>query len=370
MSAKRETWRRSAVLLFIVTALTVQQQIVLSRPMPLGSGPDELFEAVLYGRLFADGRAVVADARAQFVRLYDRNGVRIATMGRAGKGPGEFAAIMGLRITPKGDIGVWDGRLQRLTLFDPQGRLISTHPVHADNRMAGNLELFLGSWRNGDLLLGTLRMDRRPAQNELLPERWILGRFAVNGQLRAAAGEIPGMIRMHRAPLPFSPIPRVALRGDSVVIANGYAAQLKVLTADGRLVRTIALPWRTRAPQHQWSVLEAKLRQRNKPLLLELLREAPRDRPLPVMGGLLADDRGQLWVKEYDPAGDAIWLKRNALEIAPGGFWRVLSPDGRWVARVRIPENVSVLDIRGDRLLGVARDEFDVEQAVVYTITR
>ncbi|MGH7461119.1 MAG: hypothetical protein ACREMA_08830, partial [Longimicrobiales bacterium] len=291
--------------------------------------------------------------------------------GRRGRGPGEFAAILGLWLSADGHIGVWDGSSQRLSTFDKTGRLIDTHSVRQPSAMPGRLEIFLGVLRNGDVLLASLHMARRPRPNEIIPESWYLARFSRTGEFRSSLGQVSGMHRTHRTPLPFTPVPRFAVLGDSLWLAEGYVTALKLLGTQGQVVRTAELPWRSQPSSNQWSQLEATLRERRKTFFLELLEEIPRPDRVPSIGGVLMDDRGFLWVKEYDPSVDSIWIKQgNALEIGPGGLWRVLNPAGVWVARVRMPANLIPLGIVGNRLLGMARDELDVEHVVVHTIGR
>jgi hypothetical protein len=337
----------------------------------LGADDNDLFESVRHGRLFPDGHVVVADTRGLFVRVYGPNGRRTAAFGRRGSGPGEFTAIMGLWLTRDGRIGVWDGGRRRVTTFERTGRLVATHSVRAPQGMPGSFEIFFGSLRNGDLLLGSLQMPGRPAPNQIIPERWHLGRFSSTGEFRAAIGQVSGMHRTHRTPLPFTPVTRLAVAGDSFWVAEGYDAALQLRNAAGQVVRTVELPWRVHPASNQWSHLESQLREQKKTLSLELLDLVPRPDQVPAVGGTLLDDRGHLWVKEYDPLIDSLWIKGgNALEVGPGGWWRIMSPAGAWVARVRLPDNLIPLDIAGNRLLGVARDAFDVEHIVVHTIAR
>lgn len=344
---------------------------ISSTAVEMGDGAAEDFESVRYGRLLPDGRAVVADVGGLFLRIYAPSGTRLAQMGRRGGGPGEFQSIYALWLTPQQAIAVWDGRTRRFTSFAATGELVATQQIRQDAMAARNLELFLGTFSNGDLLLGDLRLDRRPQPGEVVPERWVLGRFSPAGEFRGAAGEVRGMFRTRRSPMPFSPIARAALRADSLWAIDGFDTELRISAPGGAAVRRIALPWTARRPPRDpWPMLEARLSENTKQFYRELLDEAPRTDQLPMVGGLLLDDRGQLWVKEYEPTLDAIWGKGNALNIGPGGTWRVLGRDGRWLASVRLPDNLIPLDVRAGRLLAVERDELDVERVVVRTVVR
>ena len=65
---------------------------------------------------------------------------------------------------------------------------------------------------------------------------------------------------------------------------------------------------------------------------------------------------------KVDPTG-AIWLRPF---VAPNEgdhaeTWQVLGPDGAWLGGVEIPADFSVMEIGMDYVLGVYRDELDVE---------
>lgn len=340
-----------------------------SEATEMGRGADELFQEIMFGWLLPDGGVVVADAGALFLRVYGREGERQVEVGRSGEGPGEFRTVHGLWLTPEGTIGVWDSENRRFTTFDPRGELVATRPVGAAGDAAsGRFDAFLGSFDNGDVLLASLRLEGRPVRPT--PERWVLGRFGPDGEFRSTLGEVSGMWRAGRAPLPFTPVPRVAVGRDSIWLAHGYEAELEVWSASGDVVRTVELPWSVDPAGDPWATLEAELRRRDKHWFLDLLDQAPRIGEFPAVGGLLTDDRGHLWVKVYDPSSDSLWLLRNALEVAPGGEWRILGPEGEWVARIQMPDHLRPLDIRGNRLLGVARDAFGVERVVVHTVAK
>lgn len=360
---------------FVLCASTVFAQgatwSISPRTMVLAAGDDELFQSVQFGRLLPDGGAVIADSKGQFLRVYSADGTRLAALGRTGAGPREFRWISGLWLTPQNTIAVWDGRLHRITTFDTHGSLLSTHKVVLDaNVPPGNLELFLGTFANGDLLLGALRAER-PGPQGSIPEKWGLGRFAGDGTFKSRLGDIRGMWRQQYGPIPFTPVPRIAIIGDSIYVAEGFDAQIKVLAPNGAIARTIPFPWRSRPQQNPWDVVQAEVERRKDQLKLQNLRNASRADPFPAIGAILADERANLWVKEYDPTRDALYLHAaNALTIAPGGTYRVLNRAGRLIATVRMPDSLLPLDLRGDRVLAVQRDEFDVESVVVRTIVR
>ena len=50
--------------------------------------------------------------------------------------------------------------------------------------------------------------------------------------------------------------------------------------------------------------------------------------------------------------------------------WTVFDPEGRMLGTVRVPAALRVLEIGDDWLLGVHRDEYDVQQLRLHTLQR
>ncbi len=75
---------------------------------------------------------------------------------------------------------------------------------------------------------------------------------------------------------------------------------------------------------------------------------------------------GRLWLKLYAPSTDSHWLGR----LRTGGTRLVVRTDGTPAARVPIPPGVRLMDVRGDRVAGVARDETGVERVEVFALRR
>jgi hypothetical protein len=350
------------------------QQLATRRVSPdakvLGAGVDELFQAVRFGRFFPDGRVVLADAGNLFLRVYGADGKRLADMGNPGAGPGEFRAIHGVWVTSESKIGVWDGQIRRFTLFESDGSIVATHPARARDPSRATVEAFLGAFDDGSVLLASLRMEGRARPAEALPERWFLGRFSHEGELIGVAGELEGMWRTTHGPLPFSPVPQVVVLKDSIWTSTGFDDRIAVRNSEGQVIRRVDLPWTATPSADPRQALEERLRQDDKSLFLIIFDESEGITGYPYVAGIIVDDRGHLWIKEYDPLIDSLWLKRNALAIAPGGTWRILRSDGAWLAAVRMPDNLIPLDIRGSSLLAVELDAMDVERVVIRRIMR
>ena len=60
--------------------------------------------------------------------------------------------------------------------------------------------------------------------------------------------------------------------------------------------------------------------------------------------------------------------QRGAKCDGEGAPYTVISPDGSWLGHVETPPKLRILDVTGGFVLGVLRDEMDVENVVVYEL--
>jgi hypothetical protein len=78
----------------------------------------------------AAGRIYIMDWRDVGLRVYDKDGVYIRTIGRKGQGPAEFDSPTFFDISDDGRIFLMDGRNQRITVMDIEGNYLKDFKVH------------------------------------------------------------------------------------------------------------------------------------------------------------------------------------------------------------------------------------------------
>ena len=81
--------------------------------------------------------------------------------------------------------------------------------------------------------------------------------------------------------------------------------------------------------------------------------------PVPLFGSPFADADGNVWLPSYRPAYPE-----------EGSPYTIISPDGKWLGQVETPPRFRILDVTGGLVLGVLRDEMEVENVVVYEVVR
>ncbi|MGH8434584.1 MAG: 6-bladed beta-propeller, partial [Pseudomonas sp.] len=88
-----------------------------------GSGPD-VFSSVVALGVSPSGTIAIIDGPTQELRLFDKNGQHIRTLGRRGSGPAEFQFAHGLVWDHLGRLWVVDPGNSRYTVFDSSGALV------------------------------------------------------------------------------------------------------------------------------------------------------------------------------------------------------------------------------------------------------
>ena len=96
----------------------------------LDDRPEYSFSVVSAGAFLGPDRFVILDSQASELKVYSTSGEHLHTFGRRGEGPGELGRLPRLLATGDGTIRIWDGLQQRLSVFDGDGRyLSSTRPM-------------------------------------------------------------------------------------------------------------------------------------------------------------------------------------------------------------------------------------------------
>ena len=68
----------------------------------------------------------IVDSKGNHIRVFDKNGDYLKTIGRTGQGPGEFNQISNIQITPENELMVHDRYMRRLTFFSLDGDYLRT----------------------------------------------------------------------------------------------------------------------------------------------------------------------------------------------------------------------------------------------------
>lgn len=329
--------------------------------------PWEEFSGVTGAVRLESGLIAVADGGAQEVRFFDESGGYLHSVGGPGEGPGEFSGLSGLG--PRGDGGVWayDFTLRRVTWIDDAGRVSGTttlgpeppalHPVGSLGNGGFVLKQLWGVAATATAEDGGMRRDPVP-----------FVRFDATGELQDTIVQVPGrelfLTRENGRGVMTTPLfgrnAVATVRAGRLVVGTQDRFVLHEYSLDGRLTRRVTAPDPDlRLPDDEVAeVIERRISaapREERPSLRVALESLPMPSARPAFGRILSDRAGRLWVSEWLPA-----------DLGPPRRWRLFDASGRWTHDVRLPDGLDPLDMGSDWILGVQRDDLDVEYIVLY----
>jgi 6-bladed beta-propeller len=307
----------------------------------------------------SDGRLVVANDQVE-LRIFDGSGRYLSTVGRRGRGPGEYQQLLALWRAPGDSLRVCDVVTGRVDVRGPDGALVRsiTMPRHVTPVwLPGGGALYLAHTR---LDLNKIGVRRDSA---------LVRRILADGRAADTVAVLPGDWTDVLAGGNFRGVRLsggVFLTGgaDGAVLVHGEHLAVYWFAPEGKLaaITRVALPLASvtkadvRADEEEMGVLVA----RNRPMLL---REGSVHPPvyapyLPQATHVRLDAEGRAWVRRWTRWG------------LPTAEWIVFAPRGLPIARVTMPADFLANDIGRDYVLGIAVDDDGVQSVSEYRIRR
>lgn len=312
-----------------------------------------------------NGRIVVVNAGTQQIRFFDQMGAFLTSVGRRGDGPGEYQFPVLIRSARYDTLWIFD-RGRRLTVLDDQGRLIRSigprsrlsQPVGV---LAGKLVTAEGSARAGpETPEGMMSNDITYEMIDLTTEtRDTIAQLAGFALFVWNIGGVFGFTRV-----PLDAAPSAGTGRDRLFVTGGEDAQVQVFDTLGilrEIIRTGELPQPVPGAAFDQAVENELASSGDASATPELRRRYERMVPpdvLPVYQNLQVDSEG------------LIWLETFRLDNDQDPEWVVLHPSGNVLGRVAFPRSLNVLQIGQSFVLGLERDENDIERVVRYGLTR
>ncbi len=307
----------------------------------------------------SDGRLAVLSSREKRVFLFEPSGEFVRSIGREGRGPGEFGYPEHLQILPGDTLVVWDYMFGPVTYFNPAGEVLRSWrvdvgavlaEVRKPNQMSPervHLPMADGSYI---VQVGLVPGSSIPPQG--VPDRLPVEFVRIDSAYAAySLGRWEEQEFLYsRGVYPLLPFPLgVQLAaGDSplvVYISSSDRYEVQQFTGTGALVRIIR---RTAEPIPITATDVEEWRDRVSPSVAwdwdawdRIVADLPPRSFRPPVVGLLVDSQGYLWVKDRADPGNSVWS--------------VFDPAGRWQGTLEVP--LERLEWVGPELiLGVNRD--------------
>lgn len=324
------------------------------------------------------GRVYALDSEAAVVRVFDRDGEHLRDIGGPGPGPGELGRdVTGMMIDHEDRLWLADRTYGRYTVFELDGTLVDTYrrdftagwrffwdaavtddgmfyePVTISRPSTdedGSQAVFLGLTPTER---GMEAVDTVPRPAPIEREFWSVGFVEVR----------PGVGQGGRWPIPFLPEShdRVDPRG-GFWTGRTDAFRFALRAPEGDTLRIVersapAPPPVTEADRRR--VLEEITERFGDDQDVDLDRMPERK---PYWSSFFVDPEGRLWVERYEPAGGDDERMRT---------WEVYDPAGVYLGALDLPISATGMPtpaVRNGRLVGVVRDDLDVDHVVVFEL--
>lgn len=354
----------------------IETEEVLRIGGALADGP-EAFGSIT--GLVADerGRIVMADGRNHELRVFDGDGAFLFAAGREGAGPGELRNPCCLAFAPDGTLWVRDvgnGRFNAYRLGDTAATYLRTVPLPQEIAHASNYHapitfddsarmIAVGIAPSGEQgALRRMRVMLDLGSDGVAPR--VIGSLALVDPPNDSVGlsiveqRVEGGFARHFFYQPYGPRLLTAHSpGGNWARAVSSVPRVERYAADGELLHSVAIDIAPVAlSERERMVADSQMVFVRQAASGSLPFDTPETKPL--LAGIEFDSEGRLWVERTVADG----TPREA---------DVFDRDGVHVARVRWPADVRLglaSHISDGLILGVARDEMDVEQVVMLRV--
>jgi len=337
---------------------------VVSIGGPDASGPEQFFRVQ---GVHVDGgdRLWVADGQSGELRIFEADGTHWKTRGGSGEGPGEFLQIRLLGATKADSVLLGDSRVDRITVFDPEGEFVRTERLPSSERPAPRpFDVFPDGSVLGQLRRVLMAPSLEPGQ--ILRDSVELVRVRLGTRSAEPYGSGAGPLWLwtgrSQIPIAFTVNASFDVVGEDVHLVSGPDFRVHVLNDDGlraaygveRQARSVGdadLDSYRRfvneyLPEAMWAEY------------LEALSHEEGPSHLPGYDRVIASRDGHVWAQVYesDPS-------------APHD-WDVFDGEGRFSGRVHVWSGFYPMVITRNAIVGVWRDTLGVEFIRKYRLTR
>lgn len=328
-----------------------------------------------------DGRIVVCNGLDATFRFFDQAGKFLSQFGGRGEGPGEFSGDLAA-CERVGDMIVGhQAFLRRSEVFDLKGNWLFAGPIP---RPGGRRGITMGMRPDSLFLISTdfsSSRDLPPGVHDrtvdlflMTPDGMLSDSLIGVRSTRTVLGDFGNA----QAFFPYAPI-RPGTDHTYYGFPDEY--QIDVMDDHFQVIRRLRRTWVpapvTEEDRTWWDSLKLNFRpggrepspvaQRNTQTIIDQMifpvHHAPFDR-------FLVDRLGYLWVRHPHPRFNPAAVFQSG---APSPFpmeWDVFDPEGRWITTITLPGSFPVDEIGEDYILGVWKDELDVEYVRMYSLDR
>lgn len=312
-----------------------------------------------------DGTIWVIDYQVPVIRRYDRLGTFMGDVGREGEGPGEYRRPIELEFADTGRMALWDFGNRRITVYEPDGTFVDSHPVPTNTLYARRM-----FWTStaGDFYVWTDLGPMGPPLDDAL--------LRVSTRAGTAVDTIdlpdrnPGDAYQFRR----ETLSAVTTTGNLVIGRNDtYSFTIRRNDAPSvTVLRPSDLIPLASEEREQWQArAEWRRRREERAGAAAAIGDIPETKP--AFQSLNVDQVGRIWVSRHVRAVDRGEAEAGESD-APAITWRerptfdVYRPNGTFLGTAVLPFGARWTVSRGKKLWGTERGTYDEPYVVRYRL--
>ena len=314
-----------------------------------------------------DGGVLVVDGGSQELRFFDREGRLVKRAGGAGEGPGEFRDPVLVPLLGTDSLLLFDKGLPRFQVLSGDGQY--SRQIRHEHGWPHGRRAPLGAVDLRHMLFwasGTVGGEFAPREevrlliNFFWYDPFTGERLLVDSLVNDALLHWDGSSRRR---IPFTARSAAVVTERGVFITRGATAEILEYDVEAMLRRILRVKESGRPVTRDMIEAMIDLEVERVPILPRdewerTYRQMPIPDTLPAFQALRVDELGWLWAEVYD------FDPRRPRQ------WVVFDSEGRAHGTVETPVGLEVQWIGRDAILGVWRDEFDVEYVHRYPLDR
>jgi len=332
---------------------------------PVATNGDVVFERPTAGARLSNGSIMVADAGAGSLVLLDSTGHVLRRLGRRGNGPNEFQSIWWLGQCAVDSVFVWDLMLKRMSLVTVDGAIRSQFPFPGGSYTAASPHKIACS-RASIFAFQPLATTGSPSTTGNSALRGAAQVFIVQKDVIKSLGNFSGdeivVMGGGGGPRPLGKQTSLAVIRDRVYVGTADSAFVDVLSLDGRRLAGVPLSINRRRPsdRNYLSAVDEMLitvPAQVRSMVKERLLSIPMPEQLPPYKTIIADSENLLWLLLSFPGDSETRLQ-------------AVNEDGKIIADLRIPLELTVFEIGSDYLLGSYEDSSSEPHVALFFMRR
>ncbi len=237
------------------------------------------------------GNIYILDFKEAHIKVFDRNGDYLRTIGKKGQGPGELGAVWSIHINIKEELIVPDSRNGRINYFSLNGELLRSTKIEKNISLV-NLSPKIDSQENYYALI--LFYDKPIIE---------LQKFSPGLEYLHTVTSFPKIISKRKVLTPYPPIALFTISNDDTIICGrGDKYEIDIFSPKGRLTRKILNESGPVRIPDDVIRKETEIAEQRGGIYSQYKIEFPKY--YPFFYAIASDEEGRLYVGSYEQRGD------------------------------------------------------------------